>query len=115
MVRDRLIDSGLSSISGRRVVLTGGAAQLNGARETAARVLSKQVRIGKPHKLGGLAEAASGPAFSGCAGLAIWASQRPKEVKDSASEFDAPALSYDTHGAASRGFGGLTRWIKENF
>ncbi|MEQ1867873.1 MAG: cell division protein FtsA, partial [Micropepsaceae bacterium] len=115
MVRDRLVDSGLSSISGRRVVLTGGAAQLNGARETAARVLSKQVRIGRPHKLGGLAEAASGPAFAGCAGLAIWASQRPNEVKVSGEELDAPGLAYGTHGAASRGFGGLTRWIKENF
>lgn len=115
MVRDRLVDSGLASISGRRVVLTGGAAQLNGARETAARVLAKQVRIGRPARLGGLAEAASGPAFAGCAGLAIWASQRPNEVKVSASEFDAPALAYGTHGAASRGFGGLTRWIKENF
>lgn len=115
MVRDRLVDSGLAPISGRRVVLTGGAAQLNGARETAARVLAKQVRIGRPARLGGLAEAASGPAFAGCAGLAIWASQRPNEVKVSASEFDAPALAYGTHGAASRGFGGLTRWIKENF
>ena len=115
LVRDRLVDSGLSSISGRRVVLTGGAAQLNGARETAARVLSKQVRIGKPHRLGGLAEAASGPAFAGCAGLAIWASQRPNEVKVSREDFDAPDLAYGTHGAASGGFGGLTRWIKENF
>jgi cell division protein FtsA len=115
LVRDRLTDAGVSSISGRRVVLTGGAAQLNGARETAARVLSKQVRIGRPTKLGGLAEAVGGPAFAGCAGLAIWASQRPNEVKVSASDFDVPALSYGTHGGASRGFGGLTRWIKENF
>lgn len=115
LVRDRLVDSGLSSISGRRVVLTGGAAQLNGARETAARVLSKQVRIGRPTQLGGLTEAASGPAFAGCAGLAIWASQRPNEVKDSSQDFDAPSLAYGTHGGASRGFGRLTRWIKENF
>ncbi len=115
LVRDRLTDTGLASISGRRVVLTGGAAQLNGARETAARVLSKQVRIGKPSRLTDLSEAAGGPSFAACAGLAIWASQRPNEVKISREDFDAPRLAYGTHGAASRGFGGLTRWIKENF
>lgn len=115
LVRDRLADSGLTSISGRRVVLTGGAAQMNGARETAARVLSKQVRIGRATRLAGLAEAVSGPSFAACAGLAIWASQRSNEVKILRDEADVPTLAYGTHGAASRGFGGLTRWIKENF
>ncbi len=115
LVRDRLADCGLASISGRRVVLTGGAAQMSGAREAAARVLSKQVRIGKPTRLVGLAESASGPSFAACAGLAIWASQRPNEVKISRDESDAPTLAYGTHGGASRGFGGLTRWIKEKF
>ena len=43
----------------RRVVLTGGAIQLNGAREVAARILSKQVRLGKPMRLAGLPEASS--------------------------------------------------------
>jgi cell division protein FtsA len=116
LVRDRLTDCGLGSISGRRVVLTGGAAQMNGARETAARILGKQVRIGRPAKLGGLAEAASGPSFAACAGLAIWASQRPQEVNAMRPETDAQTLGYGTHGAAaSRGFEGLTRWLKENF
>src|SRR5262249_49571816 len=53
LVRDRLISCGLSSISGRRVVLTGGASQLNGVREVAQRILSKQVRLGKPMRLAG--------------------------------------------------------------
>jgi cell division protein FtsA len=116
LVRDRLTDCGLSSISGRRVVLTGGASQLNGARETAARILSKQVRVGRASRLGGMPEAASGPSFAACAGLAIWASQRPNEVSVVRPETDAQPRAYGTHGAAaSRGLGGLTRWIKENF
>ena len=116
IVRDRLTDSGLLSISGRRVVLTGGASQLNGARETAARVLSKQVRIGRASRLTGLTESAGGPSFAVCAGLAIWASQRSNEVSVSRQDSDAPGRAYGTHGAAaSRSFEGLTRWIKENF
>ncbi|MBP6013017.1 MAG: cell division protein FtsA [Alphaproteobacteria bacterium] len=115
LVRDRLTDCGLTSISGRRVVLTGGAAQLNGAREVAARILSKQVRIGRATRLTGLGDAASGPSFAAVAGVAIWASQRPNEVMIQRQDFDAQPLAYGTHGSASRGFEGLTRWFKENF
>lgn len=115
LVRDRLLDCGLTSISGRRVVLTGGAAQLNGAREVAGRVLSKQVRVGRPGKLTGLGDAAGAPSFAAVAGVAIWASQRPNEVSVQHQDFDSQTLAYGTHGTASRGFEGLTRWFKENF
>lgn len=111
LVRDRLQESGLESIAGRRVVLTGGASQLNGARETAARILSKQVRLGRPAKLVGLAEAAGGAAFSTCAGLALWAANRTGEaLEDGEAEDDLPAKSYGTYGLA-----GITRWFRENF
>jgi cell division protein FtsA len=115
LVRDRLIDCGLSSISGRRVVLTGGASQMNGAREIAARILSKQVRLGRPTRLQGLAEATGGPTFSACAGLAIWAAQRPIEVQKLRAETDIPQLAYGTSDASAQGFAGLRRWFKENF
>jgi cell division protein FtsA len=42
LVRARLETSGFDKIAGRRVVLTGGAAQLPGTRELAALVLDKQ-------------------------------------------------------------------------
>ena len=48
MVKDRLDSSGLARAAGNRVVLTGGACQLAGAREMAARILNKQVRLGRP-------------------------------------------------------------------
>lgn len=114
LVRDRLIDCGLSSISGRRVVLTGGASQMNGVREIAARVLSKQVRLGRPTRLSGLAEATGGPAFAACAGLAVWSAQTPLDAQNMQSEAEMPLLAYGTTGAA-QGFAGLKRWFKENF
>jgi len=115
LVRDRLIDCGLSSISGRRVVLTGGASQMNGAREVASRVLSKQVRLGKPSRLIGQAEQASSPAFAAAAGLSVWAAQRPAEIQLIRDDGDLPFLAYGTTDASPNGFRGLTRWIKENF
>ena len=56
MVRSRLETSGFDKIAGRRVVLTGGASQLAGVRELAQLVLDKQVRMGRPIRIGGLAE-----------------------------------------------------------
>ena len=56
LVRNRLEASGFDKVAGRRVVLTGGACQLHGAREFAALILDKQVRMGRPQRVAGLAE-----------------------------------------------------------
>ena len=69
MVRDRLVDAGFDKVAGRRMVLTGGASQLSGAKELAEKILDKQVRCGKPDKVRGLAESVAGPAFSTSVGL----------------------------------------------
>ncbi len=114
IVRDRLAEFGLSSISARRVVLTGGASQLNGAREIASRVLSKQVRIGRPVRLAGLMDVAGGAQFAACAGLASWAAHRPNEVQNFQEDADFPQLAYAS-ASASQGFAGIKRWFKENF
>ena len=111
LVRSRLESSGFDKIAGRRVVLTGGGSQLNGAREVAARILSKQVRLGRPSKIVGLAEATGGAAFSNCAGLALWAANRPGELLEERDvEDDMPRQAYGTYGLA-----GITRWFRENF
>lgn len=114
IVRDRLAEYGLSSISARRVVLTGGASQLNGAREIAARVVSKHVRLGRPARLTGLPDAAGSAPFAACAGLASWAAQRPDEVQNFREESDFSQLAYASS-SASQGFAGIKRWFKENF
>ena len=72
LARDRLAAAGLTQELGRRVVLTGGASQLVGARELAARVLDRQVRLGRPHPVRGLPDTASGPAFAAALGLIAW-------------------------------------------
>ena len=73
LVRSHLEASGLDKLAGRRVVLTGGACQLPGVRDLAALVLDKQVRLGRPLRIQGLAEATSGPAFATCSGLIAYA------------------------------------------
>ena len=80
MVRARLNDCGLSHIIGRRVVLTGGSAQIPGIKDLAEHVLDKQVRIGKPIHLSGVPDAVSGPAFSTVAGLLSYAAEHADEM-----------------------------------
>ena len=69
MIRARLEASGFDRTAGRRVVLTGGASQLQGTRELAAVILDKQVRMARPTGVVGLSDSTSGPAFATCAGL----------------------------------------------
>lgn len=80
MVRAKLQDSGLGTAIGRRVVLTGGASQLPGTRDLAQLVLDKQVRLGRPIRITGLADAVSGPAFATAAGLLTYISERSSEM-----------------------------------
>ncbi len=72
LVRDRLKEARLATHAGRRIVLTGGASQLAGLPETAKRIISGQVRIGRPLGIQGLPESAKGPAFSASVGLLVY-------------------------------------------
>ena len=72
MVRDRLAASPFAAEPRGRVVLTGGASQLNGLPELAARMLGRPVRIGRPLGVAGLPELAKGPAFAVAAGLLVY-------------------------------------------
>lgn len=107
LVRGRLAASGFDKLAGRRAVLTGGACQLPGVRDLAARILDKQVRIGRPLKLGGLAEATSGPAFATSAGLVGYAGRR---------EADAGAAAFGPPPEQQAGFiGRIGEWFRAAF
>lgn len=91
LVRSRLEETGFDKIAGRRAVLTGGASQLQGVRELAGMILDKQVRIGRPSGLQGLAEATGGPAFATCAGLLRYAVLNTLEMSAKAARDDGKA------------------------
>ena len=106
LVRGRLEASGVDKLTGRRIVLTGGASQLDGIAESAAQILNKQVRNGRPVRVTGLAEATGGPAFSACAGLLTYALR----AQSSGTAASVPGAESE----ASR-FGRLGSWLRENF
>jgi len=79
-VHRRLRDSGYDVAAGRRLVLTGGACQMAGVRELAARVLNKQVRVGRPRPLPGLPASSAGPDYATAIGLVTAGATMPPEV-----------------------------------
>jgi cell division protein FtsA len=105
LVRNRLEASGFDKVAGRRVVLTGGACQLHGVREFAGLILDKQIRIGRPQRVGGLAEATGGPAFATTAGLLHFAISERAEV----------AAARRIPGRPAGVFSRLGSWLKQNF
>jgi cell division protein FtsA len=82
LVRDRLHGAGLAREAGNRVVLTGGASQLAGAREMASSILGREVRLGRPRALRGLPQLATGPGFATATGLLAWASGEGRPLAD---------------------------------
>jgi len=79
-VQARLVASGFEVAAGKRAVLTGGACQLAGTRELAARILGKQVRIGRPQSFPGLAASSAGPDYAAAIGLLMAGATMPPEV-----------------------------------
>jgi cell division protein FtsA len=104
LVRGRLEASGFDKVAGRRVVLTGGASQLQGVRELAQSVLDKQVRLGRPKPIAGLAESTGGPAFATAVGLIAHADRHHADMAVLARLDEPPAAGL---------IGRLGGWLRE--
>lgn len=114
LVRDRLSRSGFAGVVGKRIVLTGGASQLNGMGEIARRVFAKQVRLGRPMGIAGMPDAAKGPGFAAATGLLIYPQMAHLE------HFDArgAAVMRRISGSLTGTGGPLARfghWLRESF
>ncbi|MCF6214958.1 MAG: cell division protein FtsA [Emcibacter sp.] len=90
LVRDRIIETGLADLAGRRIIFTGGASQISGLEELARKIFSADwspelrgdfhIRLGRPINVDGLADATAGPMFSACAGLLNYGAASPDDV-----------------------------------
>jgi cell division protein FtsA len=105
-VRARLDASGFEYLPSQRIVLTGGSAQIPGLETVAHRILGRQCRIGKPLRVQGLPQSATGTAFSTSVGLALHVAHPQDECWD----FEMPA---DRQGA--RRVARALRWFRENW
>ncbi|SEW19764.1 cell division protein FtsA [Aliiroseovarius sediminilitoris] len=105
-VRACLDASGFEHLRSQQIVLTGGGSQIPGLDGLAPKILGQQVRIGRPLRVQGLPQAATGAGFASSVGLCLFAAHPQDEWWD----FDIPAESYPAR-SLRRAF----RWFKDNW
>ncbi len=108
MVRDRLAASPFAAEARGRVILTGGASQMTGLSELAARIIGRPVRIGRPLGISGLPDAAKGAAFAATTGLLVYPQAAHLEY------FETRGRRYQMNGAGGY-FARVGQWLRESF
>ncbi|WP_424940141.1 cell division protein FtsA [Aliiroseovarius sp. S253] len=105
-VRMRLDAAGFDHLPSQSIVLTGGGSQIPGLDGLAPKILGQNVRIGRPLRVQGLPQAATGAGFASAVGLCLFAAHPQDEWWD----FEMPAESYP-----ARSFRRAFRWFKDNW
>lgn len=105
-VRACLDAAGFEHLPSRQIVLTGGGSQLPGLDALASKILGSQVRIGKPLRVRGLPQAATGPDFASAVGLSLFAAHPQDEWWD----FEMPIER-----SSVRSINRVFRWMRENW
>ena len=105
-VQETLAVAGFEFLPSQRIVLTGGTSQIPGLDQLASKILGQQVRMGKPLRVRGLPQAASGPAFSAIVGLSLFAAYPQDEWWD----FETLNKNY-----AEKSIRKMSNWLRENW
>ncbi len=105
-VRIRLEAAGFEHLPSQQIVLTGGFSQIPGLDGLAPRILGQQVRVGRPLRVQGLPQAATGAAFASAVGLCLLAAHPQDEWWD----FEIPADRY-----GRRSLRRALKWFKDNW
>ncbi|MGR3636164.1 MAG: cell division protein FtsA [Shimia sp.] len=105
-VRARLDIAGFEHLPSQQIVLTGGGSQIPGLDGLASKILGQQVRLGRPMRVHGLPQAATGPAFASAVGMCLFATHPQDEWWD----FDLPVERYPV-----RSLKRAVKWFKDNW
>ena len=105
-VRVRLDAAGFEYLPSQQIVLTGGASQIPGLDGIASKILGQQVRLGRPLRVHGLPQAATGPGFASAVGLCLFAAHPQDEWWD----FEIPVDRLP-----ARSFQRAVKWFRDNW
>lgn len=105
-VRARLDAAGFDHLPSQQIVLTGGGSQIMGLDGLASRILGQRVRLGRPLRVHGLPQSATGPGFASAVGLALFAAHPQDEWWD----FEIPNDRYP-----ARSFKRAVKWFRDNW
>ena len=105
-VRAQLDAAGFEHLPSNRIVLTGGGSQIPGLDGLASRILGQQVRLGRPLRIQGLPQAATGPGFSSAVGLCL----HVVHPQDECWDFEVQVDRYAGHSLKR-----AVKWFRENW
>lgn len=105
-VRTRLDAAGFEYLPSQQIVLTGGSSQILGLDGLASRILGQQVRLGRPLRVHGLPQSATGPGFAAAVGLSLFAANPQDEWWD----FETPVDRNQ-----GRSISRAVRWFRDNW
>ena len=105
-VRARLDAAGFDHLPSQQIVLTGGGSQIPGLDGLASKILGQQVRLGRPLRVHGLPQAATGAGFASAVGLCLFAANPQDEWWD----FEIPVDRYP-----ARSLRRAVKWFKDNW
>jgi cell division protein FtsA len=109
LVQRKITETGYADLLGSGVVLTGGAAVLEGMDDLAQEVLGMPVRQGRPVGFGGLTDMVRNPVFSTGSGLVLWG------AKHSAHETRRGMRGSSEKSDRTSVLGKAWEWIREVF
>jgi cell division protein FtsA len=107
MIGDEVRRSGYEGLLPAGVVLTGGVASMPGIEALAAHRLRMPVRLGRPQRIGGLADAFDNPAYATTVGLTLWGLRQGLHQSPGTLPLRPPRPS---KGDEARGF--LGKWLR---
>jgi cell division protein FtsA len=106
VIRDRLKASNMISVASRRIVLTGGGAQLTGIADLVGRVFGATTRVGRPLGMTNFSEPSRGPAFAVASGLLVYPQFAGREHFEPRRRHARGEANYVTR---------VGRWLRESF
>jgi cell division protein FtsA len=113
MVRDRLTAAGFAGLATKRLVITGGGSQMSGVIEISRRLLSRNVRLGRPAGIDGLPEAGTGPGFAAATGMLIYPQCVRMVPRDHTLGASFGSQATGTHGAGGY-LGRVSQWLRSS-
>ena len=105
-VRVRLDAAGFDQLPSQQIVLTGGGSQVMGLDGLASRILGQRVRLGRPLRVHGLPQSATGPGFASAVGLSLFAAHPQDEWWD----FEIPNDRYP-----AKSLKRAVKWFRDNW
>lgn len=105
-VRARLDAAGFEHLPSQQIVLTGGGSQIMGLDGLASRILGQRVRLGRPLRVHGLPQSATGPGFASAVGLSLFAAHPQDEWWD----FEIPNDRYP-----AKSLKRAVKWFRDNW